>query len=519
MSLSGQYNFNTTTLTDEKGQYSFSRICPDTYNLKPSRSDLLFCSEQADFLNLTQSVDEDFTGSVNGCQTPEITQRVAIVIFDPLVTSDAGTPERLSKVNHWQDPLGLANQYWRTIETVTNGRVRYELGENLQPVTVDTFPPKANDFVYSEASYAQCLADSGPCYVPTDADFQQLLNSQNICELVNAGTIDEVWLLGGPHFGFPSLRRIGPVASSGPMPTVGTSCRRAINVLGFSYDSGLDAFLSDFHTRAEYILSPIFQGWNPNSLGTTWNRYAHVQLMSSTDVVSGCGGHGYPPNASQSGEYDNTAFVDSYCDNFYADPISSGVTAPLKPTNCEAWGCSGIGFDRYWFRHLPSAKGVDGDAKLADWWRYLLHPDDALPKPTVASDAPRNPGNLAIVTCSGSYESGSCYNVIDGNQERNCNEGEWATPHLPTGWVEFSWPNLTEVSSVTLYDRACSEQVISGHLEFSDGSDKVEFGPLEDLGHDADEHPFSTKKQLTWLRVVIETSSGYNPGFSEIIVQ
>ena len=514
MSLSGQYD--TTTLTDEKGRYSFDPICPGTYTLKPSRADLHFCSEQAELPNLTQSVDEEFTGSANGCQTPEITQRLAIFIFDPFVASSAGTPERLSKVNQWQDPAGLADQYRRTIETVTNGRVQYKLVNSL---TVNAFPPKGNGFVYTNASYARCLADSASCHVPDIADYQQLANDQGICDLVNAGTVDEVWLLGGPYFGFPVLQRLGPVASAAPLvPTLETSCRRAINVLGFSYERGLDAFLQGLRVRTENILDPIFQGWNFDSLSTTWNRYSHVRLMSATYPVSGCGGHGYPPNASQSEEYDNTAFVNSYCDNFYGDSISSGVTAPLKPVNCEAWGCSGLGFDRYWFRHLPAQKGVDPDGMLADWWRYLLHPDDAMAKPRAANGESSDPGKLALVTCSANYASGWCENVTD-DQHGECNVGEWATPALPTGWVEFSWPNSIEISTVTLYDRACSDHVTSGHLEFSDGSPAIEFGPLEDSGQVPEVIKFSPK-QLTWLRVVIDTSDGVvNPGFGEISLQ
>ncbi len=514
VSLSGQ--FNTTTLTDEKGQYLFNQVCPGDYTLEPSRADLRFCSEQAKFPNLSQSVDEDFTGSTYGCQAPEITQRLAILTFDPLVAASDGSTRRLSEVNNWQDLSGVADQFRRTIKTVTNGRVQYDL---VKSSTVDTFPPMQDGFVYTPASYARCLADSASCYVPEAADYQQLANDQAICDLVNTGTVDEVWLLGEPHFGFTTMQRLGPVASSSPLvPTVATSCMRAINVLGFTYGRGFDAFLRDLHVKAENILDPLFQGWNYNSLSTTWNRYTHVRLMSAAYPVSGCGGHGYPPNASQSGEYDNTAFVNSYCDNFYADPTSSDVTASLKPTNCDDWGCSSLGFDRYWFRHLPAQKGVDQDGMLADWWRYLLHPNDALPKPPAVSNEPSNPGTSAALACSSNYASGWCDNVIDG-QHGVCNEGEWATPNLPTGWVEFSWPAKTAVASVTLYDRACDEHVTAGHLEFSDGSPAISFGPLEDTGLVPSEIRFNPK-QLTWLRVFIDASEGgANPGFGEITVE
>ena len=155
---------------------------------------------------------------------------------------------------------------------------------------------------------------------------------------------------------------------------------------------------------------------------------------------------------------------------------------------------------------------------LADWWRYLLHPDDAMAKPRAANGESSDPGKLALVTCSANYASGWCENVTD-DHHGECNVGEWATPALPTGWVEFSWPNSIEISTVTLYDRACSDHVTSGHLEFSDGSPAIEFGPLEDSGQVPEVIKFSPK-QLTWLRVVIDTSDGVvNPGFGEISLQ
>ena len=99
-----------------------------------------------------------------------------------------------------------------------------------------------------------------------------------------------------------------------------------------------------------------------------------------------------------------------------------------------------------------------------------------------------------------------------------CNQGEWATLTTPTGWVKITWPAARSVSSVTLFDRACDEQVIAGHLEFSNGSANVPFGTLENTGTTGTKLTFPTKS-LTWVKVVIDQSAGPNPGISEVTVQ
>jgi hypothetical protein len=68
---------------------------------------------------------------------------------------------------------------------------------------------------------------------------------------------------------------------------------------------------------------------------------------------------------------------------------------------------------------------------------------------------------------------------------------------------------------VTIYDRACDEQVLSGHVEFSDGSASIPFGALENSGANGTTLTFAAKT-LSWVKVVIDQSSGGNPGLGEI---
>jgi hypothetical protein len=473
-----------------------------------TRKDLRFCNEMAVFANLTHNVDEDFTGSEAGCVVPELLQRLAIVIFDPPIDNGKDEPEPLSRVMGWEDPSDLAAQYRRALEAVTNGRLRYDV---VKTVIVEEFPEKVDQFKYTEAPYRQCLASADSCHGEDAADYPFILDAQGLCENVNNGVIDEVWLFGGPYFGFPLLQRVGPLTATSPWSTLGTSCRRVTDVFGFSYERGLDAMLGGLQGQVEIILEQIYGDWDADRTDTAYHRFESVDLLSSGYSVSGCGGHGYAPNSAQEGKYDSADNVLSDCDEFYAYPMAPDPDAVPDSINCEAWGCTGIGHYRYWLRHLPAAKGTAADGRLADWWRYLLRPDDLLTMTAQAAGKPR-------VTCSSSYATGWCARVTDSLPSA-CNVNEWATSHQSTGWVEFSWDTPVVVGTVELYDRACNERVVRGHLEFSDGPSAQPFGALEGLGETPTTIDIGTR-QLSWLRVVIDESiGGANPGFGEISIR
>ncbi len=131
----------------------------------------------------------------------------------------------------------------------------------------------------------------------------------------------------------------------------------------------------------------------------------------------------------------------------------------------------------------------------------------------VSSSEDTNISSQAQINCSSEFVTGWCQFVKD-NFRGVCNTGEWATATQPTGWVKFNFSNTHTINKILLYDRACPEQVLSGHIIFSDGS-RVDFGALEDTGTSATEVTFSARS-VTWIEVWIDISRGSNVGFSEI---
>jgi hypothetical protein len=220
--------------------------------------------------------------------------------------------------------------------------------------------------------------------------------------------------------------------------------------------------------------------------------------------ASGCGDITFAPNTLEPNRFDAPSTMPSFCETFLHYPRAAAPLDAAVPLGCTAWGCTEAGFRGYWFAHVPQAPWSDSQGKLNDLWRYLL------------SDSERQPPLPISVTCSSSYQPGWCAHAIDKRQGK-CNFDEWATSEKATGYVELRFEPKQLVSGVQLYDRACEEQVLRGHLEFSDGSAPIPFGALATDGTTPTSKTFEPKV-LSGLRVVIDESSGANPGFGEITV-
>lgn len=491
---------NIRALTDANGEYAFTNLLAGSYTVSPTKPGFTFCGGRSSLPNLRRDTTEDFTGSTSGCDTPVHQRKVEVLVFDPEVTKNSISGTRLSNYMKWDDPLQLANQFRRAIESMTNGRVRYKIAKTR---IVDDIPRKADGFDYSMDHYLKCIAETSTCHEPDAVDMRAIVDSYEICSDTNAEAIDEVWMFGGPYFGFYESQLIGPNGFwyNSP-PLEGTNCRKLVPVMGFNYERKLEEMVHDVMHRTEATMARVYGSWEENRMNHAWDRFALVAAQSPSYGISGCGNGHYAPNSTDDYQYDSTAPVESYCDDFFHYPNMGAPPSVLKTITCAAWGCSELGYYRYFFQHLPKAAGLGPDGRFADWWRYLVKPND------VSLTDP--------VSCSSEYAGGWCQAVLDG-AHGSCNVGEWATAGVPTGWAKITLPLPRSVGAVSLYDRACPEQVLAGHLEFSDGSASLRFGALEDSGATPTRITFAPKT-LSWIKVVIDQSTGVNPGLGEVVI-
>jgi hypothetical protein len=493
--------------TNAAGTYAITGLAPGSYTVTPSKTGLKFCSQFASLPVLKTDVTEDFSGSAGGCQAPAYQRKVSVLIYDPIFTNTDGSPIRLSAYQpDWQNPAQLADSLRRSMESITNGRVKFVI-EKWK--TIDTFPTKIDGFQYTQESYLECYNDPehASCHSVDTPDIAGILDAQGICSDVNSGVTDELWIVGGPWFGFWETQLAGPGAFfyNSP-PVVGTTCNKLLPIVGINNERTLaEAVHNNLH-RTEATMSHVYGSWQEDRIHTNWDRFGLVAAQSPSFGFSGCGTAHYAPTSTEDYTYDNPTPVQSTCDDFLNYPnIKFPPTSALKTITCQDWGCSELGFYRYFFQHLPKASGMNADGRFNDWWRYVVNPNDiALTVPTV--------------TCSSELEPGWCQAVVDSDWG-TCNTAEWSTATVPTGWVKIATQQPRPVKSITLYDRACDERVLSGHLEFSNGSPNIAFGALENTGMTGTKITFPSTKTLSWVKVFIDSSSGPNPGIAEVVFQ
>lgn len=427
---------------------------------------------------------------------PSLTARVLLVAYDPTVNG-AGEPDKTLTQSLALDPPNvLAEQLAARLETATTGHVHYVFSA---PQTRLVFPPTENGIRYSAASYAACLANPSNCS-SAPADYAAIDDEINLCSAVRNKPYDQIWLLGGKHFGFSVGKQLFCEVEENNGPVT-----KQIDVVTLDYSEGLTSLLASYQQHSQFALTEAFgipaaisTADSPNN---TYGLFVQAQGRAFAAPASGCGDITFAPNSLSPNRFDDPRSAPSYCETFLRSPRPAPLSS-LSPITCAAWGCTELGFRDYWFAHLPSAPWSDSHDHLNDFWPYILHASVRATPPAVS------------VTCSSSYERGWCGNTLDGDTGV-CNENEWALLEGSTGFVELRFVPPKLISNVSVFDRACVEQVLAGHLEFSDGSAPIGFGQLPDDGLSPVTRSFPPKL-LSGLRVVIDVSTGPHPGFAEI---
>lgn len=291
--------------------------------------------------------------------------RVLVLEFDPVISDSSGRSAH--RAFGWSDPRTLAAGYVRDVADASSGRLRYQVVEWR---TIREFPPKLDGFRYTAATYAACLTDKARCHDPDGLDYVATLERHGVPSLIDAGRIDEVWLFGGPYFGYFEAAMAGPGAfdiNGGPFPDVKT--RRAFAIMGFNSERGVAEMLHDLCHRIEATMARVYGGWRAESLTSAWARFAANARQSGGRA--GVGSCHYPPNATGEYDYGNERAVESDADDWLRYPALTGAR---RRVDRRAWGGPDYHreYMRWWLRHLPRGQGVAPDGKLANWWSYVV---------------------------------------------------------------------------------------------------------------------------------------------------
>jgi|GEM_PF-2838609 len=330
--------------------------------------------------SFTKALDELYLAkaSVQGVYTtqaigPIYNKKAYVLIYNPVFYNG----QKLTEYMGWNNPDTQAAQYIDWLKVTTNNKVNFTVVQRNEIADFTTFTDGSK---YTQETYLACMSNNANCL--RDAygnllmtDYPAMLNSIGICSLFNAGTVDELWMFGAPYLGWWEANQTGTGAFNTNGPVIyGTTCNKPMNIMGFSYERGLSEMVEDLMHRIEGTMSRAYGSWAQNRMSHNWDRYGLVDYQSPSFTFSGCGSCHYAPNSTADYQWSSSANVSTFCDEFfdYPDPID---TENRKTINCSAWGCTGLGYFRWWLQRFPSQSGVAPDNKYADWWKYVLEPN------------------------------------------------------------------------------------------------------------------------------------------------
>ena len=293
---------------------------------------------------------------------------VEVLDFDPLV--DGGQP--LTVARGWNDPVTLHPQYISDIAKASGGIVEQQV---VHVTVVRDYPVKADGFHFTNETYQSCFVDARPDYCKELIDYEAVLNTafdpggKSACDALRTGRIDEIWLWGGPWFGYLEWHL---VTAQSLCPAV----RKPFAVMGFSYERGEPEMLHDLGHRAEGLVQagiglPLWDRFDGQR-----DRYAQdfacpAQPDAGHPEVAGVVVHAgnvhFPPNAYCHYQYDRDFAVTSDADDWANFPHLTGATTVI---NFTTWSGTQQGFIVWWLGRFPRHRGSSAGAEL-DWWRYV----------------------------------------------------------------------------------------------------------------------------------------------------
>lgn len=281
-----------------------------------------------------------------------VTKKVFLLVFNPIIESRGG--EKLTSVQGWSDPDALTTSMMPIIKRSSHDFLTYTIAERQE---IDGWPVKSDGFIYDDVSYMSCMSNNSTCHQPDIINYEKLFTDYNICNK----DIDEVWLWGGPYFGYWEYNPV-------------TYCGKTQFVMGFSYERDLGEVLHDFGHRMEFV---NIERINKNT-GKTWAQDEETEWNKFSKIDGHCGNVHNPPGAPEGYNYGKTDPVSTDCSGYLNYPEGPYVQETIT---CQAWGCSHEGFIEWWLTRVPHNSGINVDSKTGktiynNWWKYYAYFDE-----------------------------------------------------------------------------------------------------------------------------------------------
>ncbi len=295
--------------------------------------------------------------------------RAYVLDFDPLM--DDGVP--LSVERGWNDPLVLDDEYRSEVAAASAGVVEQQI---VRTSVVRAYPIKRGGFTFTNDQYLGCLVDHSPTYCTALIDYPRVLNTAydaqfgSACEALRQRRVDEVWLWGGPWFGY--LEDF--------IADANTACpqvSRSFVVMGFSYERTVVEMVHDLGHRSEALIQrgigfPLWDRFDGQRGRYAQDYACPAQPDAAHPEVDATSAHAgnvhFPPNAYCHYQYDRDYPVLSDADDWANFP---NLTGRQTVVNASTWGGTERGFLIWWMNRFPRRPGRSQGVQN-DWWRYVF---------------------------------------------------------------------------------------------------------------------------------------------------
>lgn len=286
-----------------------------------------------------------------------VTRRVMVLDFNPIIESQDN--KRLRDLEGWNNPINLESQYINDVKTASGGYLNYQIVLRINDI--DAYPTKNNGYVFTDSEYLAALSN------PTNnaraiINYNKLLSDYGVCEKLNNGQFDELWVWNGPWFGFYEVTMTGPSAfyTNSP-PFTGNSCNKNFMIMGFSYERSVSEMIEDLGHGLEGTLTHFFG----SSSTTPWGKFSLYDQISPSN--SACGTIHYAPNSTSDYDWGNQRTVQSTCEDWLKYPNLTNASLSIS---CSPWNCDGYQYKKWWLTHLPKVPGKTNDY-WNNWWKYF----------------------------------------------------------------------------------------------------------------------------------------------------
>ena len=290
--------------------------------------------------------------------------RVLAIIHNPIIAPKSG--QKAHRAYRWNDPDQLAQGYIDDLEYASHGYANYQIVERIE---VDAFPLKKDGFRYTDTTFDRAWTTRN-FHQPDAVDYLALVREFKLIEKVDAGQIDEVWLLGFPYCGYYESIMAGPGAfwcNAPPLQGTGHASRRFV-IMGFNYERGVGEMLEDMGHRVESIMTKVFA--DQRGEANLWERYCRYDKTHPGRAE--VGNVHFAPNSIKDYDWGNPTPVLARADTWYNFPDLSGEPRLMT---CIDWGSGDIRKHHlWWLRHLPHVLGRSNGISW-NWWEYVIDPN------------------------------------------------------------------------------------------------------------------------------------------------